>query len=86
MSESPEYFLGKVAAHAYADELRELLAGYEKLSGYGQAVPGVDPATLAKVKTPDPTALAKQVATAGKGTTQAVSNVGRELAARLASR
>lgn len=31
MSETPEYFLGKVAAHAYADEMRELMAGWEKL-------------------------------------------------------
>ena len=31
MSDSPEYFLGKVAAHAYADEMRELMAGWEKL-------------------------------------------------------
>lgn len=31
-NESTEYFLGKVAAHAWADEMRELMAGYEKLA------------------------------------------------------
>ena len=35
MNESPEYFLGKVAAHAYADEMRELQAGYEVLEKVG---------------------------------------------------
>jgi len=32
-NESPEYYLGKVAAHAFADEMRELMAGYEKIAG-----------------------------------------------------
>ena len=79
MSESPEYFLGKVAAHAYTDELRELVAGWEKLSGYGQAVPGVDPSVLAKVKKPDPTQMAQAVTggaqQAAKTVTPAVQNL-----------
>jgi hypothetical protein len=35
MNESPEYFLGKVAAHAYADEMRTLMAGWENLEKTG---------------------------------------------------
>ena len=33
MSESPEYVLGQVAAHAYNAEFQELAEGYEKLAG-----------------------------------------------------
>ena len=80
MSESPEYTLGKVAAHAYADEMRELMGNYEKLAGaWGTPIPGVDPAMLAKVTKPDPKALAQMVTGGTQAATQATQPAAQAL-------
>jgi hypothetical protein len=54
-----DYTMGKIAAHAYVDELQRLNLGYEvavektaaylkEAGGYGQAPPGMDPAAWAE--------------------------------------